>query len=178
MEYKIIPSMEIYDNLKCAFCMDFMENTISLKCSHTYCEKCIQKLILIKNKDQTEYWDSGAPDNTCPTCRIPFKLSDISPVPTLDRLIQNIQFFCTNYCRKVITYHEMKSNSHKCENLIKCTNDKCKEVIPKHKLEAHYKKCAFTVFKCTICLEPFYTGDFIIHRPQCFRNYKGKLPKI
>ena len=53
-----------------------------------------------------EYWETGAPaDHTCPTCRIPFRLSDITPMttPTMDRFIKGIQFFCENYCKKVIT---------------------------------------------------------------------------
>ena len=173
MEYNVIPTTEIYDNFKCPLCLNFMEKTISLSCTHTYCEACITKFIKVSDDSirTEEYWGTGTPDYKCPSCRKTFTISEISPMPTLDRYIKNITFQCEFKCEKVISFNEMRKNSHICDNVRICPNHRCNERIHKDKVNEHIKNCAFTVRKCQVCLEPFYNGDFKIHLPQCFANY-------
>ena len=165
------------DNLKCPLCLNFLYKASALGCSHTFCSECIKTCRNVYIKD-LEFWQEGIPDSPCPVCRTKFSDNDIKPIPTLDRMIKNLNFKC-NDCESLVTFDEFKYETHQCEGLEQCKNDKCNKFIHKDKMLQHSKRCPFLILICHICKEPFYNGDFRIHLPYCFRRYPNlKIAKV
>ena len=65
-------------NLECAVCLDTYDDPRMLKCQHSYCKRCLEKIVVIVGHTQKV---------TCPECRQQIKVTYITQYLFSDSLI-------------------------------------------------------------------------------------------
>ena len=73
---------QLAKTVHCPVCMDYMISPVTLPCSHTYCQECIEEVM------------RSSPRNYCPLCHAIFTKKNISGVSkTLEPVISSIRNF-------------------------------------------------------------------------------------
>ena len=149
----VIEGKKNIKNLICPICYNILKNPISCnstKKSHSFCEECINKSLEINDK--------------CPICKQEFE-SVINK--KVEKLLQKLKFKCIyaeEGCPKILDYSIYFKHIDKCgfrDILYECQIDKynyeekkykkCGYVGTIKKLNKHFIKCAFSVYKCIFC---------------------------
>ena len=149
----VIEGKKNINNLICPICYNILKNPISCNStekSHSFCEKCINKNLEINDK--------------CPICKREFEFCINKKV---EKLLQKLKFKCIyakEGCHKILDYSIYFKHIDKCgfrDILYECQIDKYNYVEKKFKkcgyvgtikkLNKHFIKCAFSVYKCIYC---------------------------
>jgi hypothetical protein len=142
-------------DLLCPICYNVLKNPkfCSLKKnSHSFCKECIEKYL--------------EKDNNCPICKNKFENKTKRKYEKILHKLDFKCFFFNQGCTKVINYLEYFEHLNECEykNLLyKCKVEKynhskkefikCNYIGNINDIKKHFKKCAFTIYKCKFCNE-------------------------
>ncbi|XP_048816439.1 E3 ubiquitin/ISG15 ligase TRIM25-like [Lagopus muta] len=55
-------SCSLEDELSCSICLSLYKNPVSLRCGHSFCKQCVQKVLSTQQQDKAPY--------SCPLCRV------------------------------------------------------------------------------------------------------------
>ncbi|KAK2500581.1 hypothetical protein MC885_013416, partial [Smutsia gigantea] len=78
------PAERLREEARCAVCLDFLQEPVSVLCGHSFCWRCISEFCART---------AGAPDGlfACPQCRGPFAPDSFSPNRQLASLVESVR---------------------------------------------------------------------------------------
>ena len=142
-------------DLLCPICMNILKNPKCCsknKVTHFFCKDCIDKHL-----EENE---------SCPMCKNYFEYETNN---NINKYLYRLCFKCiynNKGCNKIIRYLEYFNHINKCEyktNIFECQVEnynynkkifeKCSFKGNNNEIEEHFKKCAFTEYKCIFCNE-------------------------
>ena len=152
----LISKENIYD-LICPICLNVLNNPKSCSfknTSHSFCKKCIDTYL--------------KSNNICPICKNQFNYKTNYKIES--KLIST-QFTCKYNiygCKTILNYYQYFNHINDCKyksrgaqyecqvekyNYTNKNFEKCRFCSKIPNIENHFKKCAFTIYKCLFCNE-------------------------
>ena len=158
---------QLEEQLNCSICLDIYDDPKLLQCFHTYCRKCLVKLV-VRN-------EQGDLSLTCPICR------QATPIPAngvtgLQSAFQTNEFLRIrdNLIKKKDTAVSLKVSATPLTPLAKKTIPNCFEHIDKEK-EYYCETCEVLIcYKCAL-KEGKHEGHDYDEIKNAYERYKGEV---
>lgn len=131
------------DKYTCSICTMIFKNPIKLKCGHIFCDSCISEVI----------------KQTCPMCRRPFIMDDLS--------IDKISFHTLNTvivnCKRCLNKHSINDQCFDRDPFVVCK--RCTHRMPISYCRLHFVSCLMK--RCEKCSLLLIIEDFLDHQLKC-----------
>ena len=150
--------------LICVLCNTYFRNPVQInrRCGHVFCKACIIKYGL------SRIFDKAHSLSPCPTCRIPFSLSEIIDVPLIGQLVADLKFDCPNKCNQSLDAGNIMNHLNVCPfQEVKCPNVNCGIKTFRFLLNSHRERCPYNDILCENCHMVFFAREFLGHLNRC-----------
>jgi hypothetical protein len=160
-------------NLLCPICINVLDNPLRTPCGHVFCGACISE------------WVDNTP--ACPECRTEVEPAQMLPDRFADRLVANLQSFCTfrkGGCQWVGKRGDMCGHlARECQMVIVACPHNCGTELPRGELWKHVETCAQAAqtdcpWGCGCSLGP---AQMEVHKVECLmepRKLVAALQKL
>ena len=143
-------------NLMCPICHCPFVGGTRLPCDHTFCRQCVTRALHSQQRDV----------KTCPSCRTPANISDLSPVPRfIVHMIDDLQVKCPEHlegCPQVMRRGDVFIHiDGACDyREVECVDPECQLPVPRKR----YKEgCLHEIVKCDVCQASMMKRDLKNH---------------